>query len=200
VGAGKNTDLARHGPDLVERSAVEALALFEDGLAGDVFDHRPEDTLDPGGLFIGLVFAEFGKRLFADCLDGVLLLELAADLESFAELFGPLALKCLDKFVRPGIGFGLEFFLDDSELGNDLMLQGDDFLDFLVGEIEGVKDDLLGKLARTALDHCQRIVGAGYNQIELTALELFKGGEDHESSVDPANPDAGNGFGERDLR
>ena len=93
----------------------------------------------------------------------------------------------------------------DLELGlagllGELALRGAELLDVLVRDVERVEDLGLGDLAGAGLDHQDRLVGAGHDQIEIGALEQVElVGVDDEVAVDLADPDRADRRRERDV-
>ncbi len=139
------------------------------------------------------------EGLLADGLDGVLLLELTEGLHGLAELVGPLGAQGVLELVGPGVGRGLEGHLDHAALGDDLALQGDEFLDLGMGEIEGIEDDTLGQHRGAALDHGDGILGARDDEIELALGKLGEGREEDELAVHPTDAHARKRRVERDV-
>ena len=83
----------------------------------------------------------------------------------------------------------------------ELALRGAQLLDRLVGDVERVEDLRLGDLVGAGLDHQDRLVGAGDDQVEIGVLEqVLLVGVDDEVAVDLADPDRADRRRERDVR
>ncbi len=188
MGPRQESDLATDRPDLVEGAAVEAFLLVEDGRPGDFLGQDAEDTLDPGGLLFGLVLGQGFDRLGSDGVDRVLLLELAPDVHRLGQFGLPLVPNLTFEVLGPGVGCGLEGFLDDTALGDDLQLQGDQPLDFGMSQLKGVDDDRFRQPVGAALDHGDGVFRAGNHQVEVGDLAVLVGREEDELAVDPADP------------
>ncbi len=199
VGPGQPARLAGDVADLVERPSVEPLALAEDGLPGDLFGELAEHRFGPGDRALGGVLGDRVEGPLAHPADRLLLGHLAPGVHRFGERLPPRGLETRRELLRPRGGRGLERRLDDAELGGDLVLDCDQAADLGVGKVEGVENDRLGQPVRSALDHDHRVPGAGDHQIELAALALVVGREEHELTVDPADPDPGDRGGEGNV-
>ena len=75
-----------------------------------------------------------------------------------------------DRLEQPGV----DLRDDDLELGladllGELALERAELLDLAVGDVERVEDLRLGDLARAGLDHQDRLLGAGDDQVEVAA-------------------------------
>ena len=81
-----------------------------------------------------------------------------------------------------------------------LELDGDELLDLLVGELEGLDDDALGDLLGAGLDHDDGVGGAGDDQVHVgLVLELLERGVDDQLAVDAADVHRADGAAERDV-
>ena len=69
-----------------------------------------------------------------------------------------------------------------------------------MGDVEGVEDLGLGDAVGAALDHQDRLVGAGDDQVHLELLERLLLGVDDEVAVELADPDRADVLGDRDRR
>ena len=81
-----------------------------------------------------------------------------------------------------------------------LLDRGDELLDLGVGDVERVEDLGLGDALGAALDHQDRLVGAGDDQVHLELLERLLLGVDDEVAVELADPHRADVVGERDWR
>ena len=75
---------------------------------------------------------------------------------------------------------------------------GDDLLDRRVRVLERLDHLLLGHFLRARLDHHDRVLAAGDDQVEPAAAALLEGRVDHELAVDQADADAGDAARERE--
>ena len=76
---------------------------------------------------------------------------------------------------------------------NELVLQVDDLQVGLLGQLDGVHDDIFGELVRAGLHHQHALSGAGDYEVEAALSGLLVGGVDDELAVDV--PDAGDAEG-----
>ena len=83
-------------------------------------------------------------------------------------------------------------------LAAQLLDGGDQLLDLAVGDVERVEDLLLGDAVGAALDHQDRLVGAGDDQVDLELLVALLLGVDDEVAVELADPDRADVLGDRD--
>ena len=65
-----------------------------------------------------------------------------------------------------------------------LLHRGDELLDLAVGDVERVEDLLLGDAVGAGLDHQDRLVGAGDDQVEVELGVVLLVGVDDEVAVD----------------
>ncbi len=82
----------------------------------------------------------------------------------------------------------------------EVLLHRDDLLDDVVALDEGGGQDVLRDLLRARLDHHDRVLGAGHQQVQLALrLEVGGGGVDHEGPVPVAHPHRADRPVERDV-
>ena len=86
-----------------------------------------------------------------------------------------------------------------------LLHRGDELLDLAVGDVERVEDLGLGDALGAGLDHQERLVGAGDDQVELQLLVALLGRVDDEVTLEFADADRADvlgdrGFGDRQRR
>ena len=79
-----------------------------------------------------------------------------------------------------------------------LLHRGDELLDLAVGDVERVEDLGLGDAVGAGLDHQDRLVGAGDDQVELELRVVLLGGVDDEVAVELADPHRADVGGDRD--
>ncbi len=150
----------------VEHLRAKALVL-------DVAEH---------GFHVAAVVRELGLERFRDlvlhALHGlhagllVLLVDRLGDLR-----LGQLADAGLEAFRALGL---LPRHLGRTvDLGEQLFLRGDQFLDAAVRDFERRDDVIFGHLQRAALDHHDRVVGAGDHQVHVAVFELLERGVQH---------------------
>ena len=82
---------------------------------------------------------------------------------------------------------------------HQLFLQVDDLLAFLVGQLDGLKQDRFGFFLGPALDHDHGLAAGGHNQVQGAFFHLLEGGVDHQIALDPADPHAAEHVGHRDV-
>ncbi len=81
-----------------------------------------------------------------------------------------------------------------------LLHRRDELLDLGVGDVERVEDLLLGDAAGAGLDHQDRLVGAGDDQVEIELGVVLLVGVDDEVAVELADPHRADVGGDRDRR
>ena len=80
-----------------------------------------------------------------------------------------------------------------------LLHRGDELLDLAVGDVERVEDLGLGDALGAGLDHQDRLVGAGDDQVEFQLLVALLGRVDDEVALELADPDRADVLGDRDF-
>ena len=173
VRARRDADLDRDRTDLLGGAPVGTLLLDRDPLA----DHRllelVEGALGVGavlGVGLGLGVARvLLDDLLLDRLGRVLALELVLDLGGGVER---RAVRALDLLVQLRVDLAaLRPRLLLAGLLGQLALGGAELLDLLVRDVERVEDLRLGDLVGARLDHQDRLLGAGDDQVEVGALD-----------------------------
>ena len=153
---------------------VGALLVDGDPLADRGLLEPVEGHLRGGlalGVAVGLrVAGVLLEDLGLDGLGRVLALELVLDLGGRVEL---RAVRGLDLGEQLLVDLrDLDLLLGLADLLGQLALQGAELLDLAVGDVERVEDLGLGHLVGAGLDHEDRVVGAGHDQVEVgVALE-----------------------------
>ena len=79
-----------------------------------------------------------------------------------------------------------------------LLHRGDELLDLAVGDVERVEDLGLGDALGAGLDHQDRLVGAGDDQVEVELLVALLGRVDDEVALELADPDRADVLGDRE--
>ena len=188
--------------DLVGLAAVGPLLLDRDPLADDRLLELVEGHLGRGALLrvvLGLgVPGVLLEDLLLDELAGVLALELVLHLGGLVERVAVRGLDLLEQRL-------VDLRLDDLHLRlagllGQLALERAQLLDVVVRDVERVEDLRLGDLARARLDHQDRVLGTGHDEVELGVLEqVLLVGVDDEVAVDLADPHRAHGRRERDV-
>ncbi len=98
----------------------------------------------------------------------------------------------------------LELFLGLAHLLGELALQRAELLDLRVGDVERVEDLRLGDLVGARLDHQDRLLGAGHDQVEVggrlgVGEQVGLGRVDDEVAVDLADAHRAHRGGQRDV-
>ena len=203
VGPRGDADVDRDRPDLLGAAAVRALLLERDPLADQGLLELVESPLRRRPI-LGV-----GRRLgVTPVLDDDLLLHRLGcllALELVLHLGGGFergAVRGLDLLVELRIDLGhLDGRLLLARLLGQLTLGCTQLLDCVVGDVEGIEDLRLGDLVRARLDHQDRFLGAGHDQVEvgLVGQHLLVGVDD-EVPVDLADPHGTHWRRERDVR
>jgi len=179
-----------HAKPLVENKVSESLSLL---VAEITVDHH---------LLCGLLFLAQTKRLDALLLDGLetvlsLVLRPCGLGESVALVVGEvvdLLPEILVLLVVRVVSLDIlakllvELFLDAAVL-----------LDLLVGELDGLKHDLLGNLLHLTFDHHDVLFRCGHHKLKVGFLGLAERRVDLELSVDPCDTYLGNRPEERKV-
>ena len=135
-------------------------------------------------------FLDLGGRVHALLLAG----HLGGGVEGGAETTLDLGQHTLVDRPRGEVPLGLA----DELL--ELELDGDELLDLLVGQLEGLDDDALGDLLGAGLDHDDGVGGAGDDEVHVgLVLELLEGRVHDQLPVDATDVDGAHGAAERDV-
>jgi hypothetical protein len=81
--------------------------------------------------------------------------------------------------------------LADACLGEQLVLHGDELLDAGVRDRERLEHVGFGDLERAALDHHDRVLGAGDDEVHVGELELLERGVEHPLALHASDAHAG---------
>ncbi len=155
--------------DVVLVGFLEQLVPLRDGLFAELLDELGEGCLaDLLVLHVARLFVG-DLQAFADAVDGDFV-------QALFEVFG----KVNRLEAELGLAHGLSKLVD----------QLDDGLRGLVGEHEGVDEDLLGDLLGRAFDHHDGFLGARDGDVEVAERELLVGGEGDELALDATDADA----------
>ena len=186
VRARRDADFDRDVADLVLRAPVGALLVHGDALADDRLLELVERELRGRAALLGgrelLLGGALGRgravlledrRL--DGLGGVLALELVLDLRGLVQR-GAVGGADLARAAPSSTRGRLERFLLLADLLGELALQRAELLDLRVGDVERVEDLGLGDLVGARLDHQDRVLGAGDDQVEVRASRRPRAG------------------------
>ena len=197
VRARGNVDLALDRPDLVLRAAVRPLLVDRDPAPDDLLLQGVEGARDLGApLGINLSVVPGARILLEDLLldrlGGVLTRELLGDLSRLVKLRAVRGLDLLQELRVDLRRLDLDLLL--ARLGAELLERCADLLDLLVRDVERVQDLSLADAFGSALDHEDRLAGAGDDQVHLELLVGLLGGIDDEVAIklsDAHRPDVG---------
>ncbi len=202
VGPGRDADLDRDVANLVLATAVGTLLVHRDPLTDDRLLQLVEDELRRLTLcrvvlglgIAGVALEHRGLDRFSRVLAGELVLDLRCVVER-------LAVRGANLFEQARIGLGHDHFeLRLAALLGQLTLERAELLDLAVGDVERVEDLRLGDLARAGLDHQDRVLGAGDDQIEVARPEqVLLARVDDEVAVDLADPHRADRSRQRDV-
>ena len=191
VHSGSDVYLRLDRADFVLRATVGALLVDGDPLPDHVFFELRERRRDLGGtLRVGTV-AVLGRGVLLehsllDGIDRVLARKLLGDLGRLVEL---AAVGPANRLDQVGIDNGLldlELLLAGGF--TQLLDRADDLLDLVVGDIEGIENLLLGDAGGAALDHQDRVLRAGDDQVHLQVLATVLRRVDDEVAVELPYP------------
>ena len=202
VGAGQHAGLDLDGAHGLGVAAVDAHAFVDDAGTHDLLFQVADDlahflqgfALGPGG-----VIEQGFHDLVLDGLTGVL----AGQLFGHAQGFFDAGLA--GQFLHAGhqhriVLMGGEGHLFLAGQFAQLELGVDERLDLLAAPFQSVDDDVFGHEGGFAFHHGQGIAGSGEHDVQVAALLLFKGGVEHELTVDAADAATGHRAFERQGR
>src|ERR1700753_30669 len=133
-----------------------------------------------------------------DLVDGLIALELALGRDrvdqSLAVRSADLVEEILVELRRLVVDLRLAGLLAQ------LLDRGGDLFDFAVGDVEGVEDLGLGDALGAGLDHQDRLVGAGDDQVQVQFFVRLLGRVDDEVTVQFSDADRADVLGDRDRR
>ncbi len=167
VRAGKHAHLAADRTDLVEIPAVRTLALVEDLLAHRLLLDASKDVSHrgfvPGPLLV--VVPELGQHVFAQCRHRLLALLLVLRGSAPPPHATPPGPRPSSVGSLPG-ATGVHSMSGTLWSRRNSSCSAHHLLDPLVGDLQPFEDLLLGHLDRPALDHRDRLGGAGHRDVE----------------------------------
>ncbi len=157
-------------------------------------------ALTHGALLGGLGLGQGGDRLGAHGLDGVDLLELAANAQGDVERRGVAIAQRRGELGRPRRSRSGDRPLRLAAGGLEAALSGDDVLDHPVRHVDRVEDLRLADALGAGLDHHDRVLGAGDDDLELGLGALGVGRIDQHGTVDEGDAHGADRVVERALR
>ena len=196
MGPGQDTRLALDLPKLPGAAAVGSGARGEDPGPELRFEKGLECLGDVGGLpGAGEPAHDVG------CLDGAdtaRLVGLAVALregasEAVSDRRRDLGRQVLGNAGRLEAGLGAPDRLGHFELHGDHLLVGG------LAQLDGLGDEVVGKLLCAGLKHEHAFGGAGDDEVEHALFQVPVGGVDDEVAVDVAHPGGPDGTAERDV-
>ena len=173
-------------PDVRMGAPVRAAPFGDDAAADLIFDRGLHDLAD---FFAPLwvLLQERGGDFFGHPAQGVLAGQLLRgregrlDERQRAGAHGAIEVGVWGRQLNLGLGF--------ARLGDQFALRGDDPPDLLMRQIERVENAGFPHLAGPRLDHDDRALRGGDDQVQVALLlELLPGGIDDQAAVDLADP------------
>ncbi len=215
VGSSHHADLGAQGANLGGSPSVETHTLVDDALSHQVLEDRLEGTAGLGlALIVVLGEPELAQSRLQRLVLGAVAILLVGDLDDRRQLGLRNGADSLQDLV--GVVDGdrpLDFLLGD--LGGQLVLEGDDLPDVLLGLLEttghgrlvgggvagGDQTEAVGSGAR--LDHddvdpALLVAATGHHQLEHRLLEVGMGGEGNPLPLLQGDPDCAEGALEGD--
>jgi len=203
VHARGDVDLALDRPDLVLGATVGALLFHRDRFADRVLLDRVDGGLDLGdALSVDLAVLVRGRvmadDLVLDLVDRLVALELALGRDRVDQ---GLAVRGADLVDQRAVDLRL-LVLDLLFAGLLLQLlhRRAELLDLAMGDIERVEDLGLGDAVGAGLDHQDRLVGTGDDEVQFELLLAVLGRVDDEVTLELADADGADMGGNRDRR
>ena len=204
----EHLDLGGEGADVLEPTAVDADLVAQDALAHELLLHRAEGGRDLGPTTLELLAltGEVGLEAFLELVEAGLTGLLVGDRQGLGCVAGhglldrgigvvlvvQEARELLDRLGRLGRQLGLGLAQDLDELLGGLEALGDDLLGR--GGLALVLDQVPGRLGGLGLDHHDRDVvtddPAGDDHVEGRALDVGELREGDPLAVDQADADA----------
>ena len=196
VSAGKEADFAADRTDFVDTAAVRTDLVDSDHVADDFLDHLLRDFSD----IIGVVRINVGKVFVNIRFDSIHLF-FAFDFVSREDsrLHGFFAIS-MDGFDNIGRRFFFdEFLFRYGNLVEEAELEFDDFLDFFVGEHDGIQDLFFRDFVSAAFNHEDGVFRTGDDDVHIALFALGDGRVDDELAIDAADADTGNRAGKGNV-
>ena len=189
VSARQTVNLAPDRTYLCGLTTVHTKALVEDKIPQSLSLFVTEISVDHHLLGILLLFGQT-KRLDALLLDGLesvlsLVLRPRGLGESVALVVGEIVDLLLEILVLLVVRIVSLDIL--AELLVELFLDAAVLLDLLVGELDGLRHNILGNLLHLTLDHHDVLLGGGDHKLKVGLFHLAEVRVDLELSVDPCH-------------
>ena len=203
VRARRDVDLGLDRADLVRGAAVGALLVDGDALADDVLLELGEGGLDLGrplavGLLVVAGRARTARRPSSSTASIASWRSSLASIWVASSSSSPWEPWIESSSSSSTLGSSISSFSLPA-LPRSSSKRGDQLLDLGVRDVERVEDLLLGDAVGAGLDHQDRLVGAGDDQVELELLVALLLGVDDEVAVELADPDRADVLGDGDL-
>ena len=197
MGSRQEPHLAAHGTNFLHAAPIGTNLLMGDHAADNFLLHFMKDI---GNLLICLriVHEELLHGLRLDiCNMGI-----AVQLVGIARRRIQFCLGKLTDGLLQLLGNGKEFHFPLLLAANRLylLLELNDFLDFLMAEQDGIEDDILRQLIGTGFHHHDSIMGTRHRKVQRGLLPLFLRGIDDKSIIHTSHTHTGNGPHEGDIR
>ena len=189
MGARQYADLDPDRPHFIEPASIEADAALEHFAPQHLLLELLENLLRLE-LPLDFSFRDRRDELFQDFIDAIVVLELSANAHRFGERHEHLLLDLAIEVV-PDLAFR-DLHFRRAGLAGQFVDGRDDPLDGGVRGFERLNHLLFRHLLRACLDHHDRVVAAGDDEIELALLALLERGVDQILTVEEADPHAGN--------
>ena len=196
VSAGKEADFAADRTDFVDTAAVRTDLVDGDHVADDFLDHLLRDFSD----IIGVVRIDVGKVFINVGFDSVHLFfafDFVSREDSRLHGFFAISVDSFDDICRRF--FFDEFLFRYGNLVEEAELEFDDFLDFFMGEHDGVQDLFFRDFVSAAFNHEDGVFCTGNDDIHVALFTLGDGRVDDELAIDAADADTGNRAGKGDM-
>ena len=188
--ARKQIDFGIQGTDLVDASAVHALAVVKKPAAHDELLEFVQAVVDLFRLF-GELLVKFFMHSVVNGLQALVADTLIVGVERGAHI---LDREILDRFVKLGRGVvRRELHLGLADFFADALDELDNLLVCLMAEHDAVKHDVVGHFVRARFDHGDERIGRSDGDRHLRFLTLLGGGVEHVFPVHITQQYCGNG-------
>ena len=196
VSAGKEADFAADRTDFVDTAAVRTNLVDGDHVADDFLDHFLCDFSD----IIGVVRINVGKVFVNIRFDSIHLFfafDFVSREDSRLHGFFAISMDSFDDICRRF--FFDEFLFRYGNLVEETELEFDDFLDFFMGEHDGIQDLFFRDFVSAAFNHEDGVFRTGDDDVHIALFALGDGRVDDELAIDAADADTGNRAGKGNV-
>ena len=196
VSAGKEADFAADRTDFVDTAAVRTDLVDGDHVADDFLDHLLRDFSD----IIGVVRINVGKVFVNIRFDSIHLFfafDFVSREDSRLHGFFAISMDGFDDICRRF--FFDEFLFRYGNLVEEAELEFDDFLDFFMGEHDGIQDLFFRDFVSAAFNHEDGVFRTGDDDVHIALFALGDGRVDDELAIDAADADTGNRAGKGNV-